>query len=367
MSKDFSELLTEFKNREAHINSNPAVIYIESVKGCPFSCAMCKTTPAKPQRISEPLLKKIEPFFKDLEVLTIHGFGEPLLADLDYFVEQSAKHDFVLHMNTTGALLTKKRGDLLLQTRLSIRFSIHAGSPKTYEKIIGGNLNKVREKILYLVQRGNDSGKNHDFWFSFIVMKENIDEIEDFLRFAQECGIKSVRFMHLDANWRTLRGARTRGFRFNHFEQFNKKIINEFFSNLPRYKELAQELDITIEWGSIQRYAGSNIFGQLGNDVTNTIFGRMFFPLNPRKGVCAAPWIGQLSINQAGNVRLCCSSAYSLGNLKETTLDAIWHSDKMKKIRNSFSKGCYPHICGYCKGFDFNEYPKNSFDMVPRT
>ncbi len=77
------------------------------------------------------LLKKIEPCFKDLEVMAVHGEGEPLMGDIKYYVEQSAYHDFVLHMNTTGFLLSRKLADLLLKTRLSIRFSIHAGRPET--------------------------------------------------------------------------------------------------------------------------------------------------------------------------------------------------------------------------------------------
>jgi MoaA/NifB/PqqE/SkfB family radical SAM enzyme len=75
-----------------------------------------------------------------MDVLGIHGSGEPLLADLDYFVEQAMRHDLVLHMNTTGALLTEKKVDLLLKARLSIRFSIHAGRAVTYRRIMGGDL-----------------------------------------------------------------------------------------------------------------------------------------------------------------------------------------------------------------------------------
>jgi hypothetical protein len=54
-----------------------------------------------PRRSLKNLLKKIEPYYNELEVLTIHGLGEPLLSDLDYFVEKAVEHNFVLHMNTT--------------------------------------------------------------------------------------------------------------------------------------------------------------------------------------------------------------------------------------------------------------------------
>ena len=101
-SKDFSALLSEYQQRNIQVAANPAVIHLESVKGCPYSCAMCHFRQTKPRKISPELLKKVEPYFKDLEVLTIHGLGEPLLSDLDYFVEQAVEHDLVLHMNSTA-------------------------------------------------------------------------------------------------------------------------------------------------------------------------------------------------------------------------------------------------------------------------
>jgi hypothetical protein len=48
-------------------------------------------------------------------------------ADLDYFVAKAVEHRFVLHMNTTAFFMTRKISDLLLQARLSMRFSIHSG------------------------------------------------------------------------------------------------------------------------------------------------------------------------------------------------------------------------------------------------
>ena len=87
--KDFSKYIEAFEGRRIHMELGPAALYIESVKGCPFSCAMCHFKKSKPKRMPRALLEKIEPFFKDLEVLAIHGQGEPLLGDLKYFVDHS--------------------------------------------------------------------------------------------------------------------------------------------------------------------------------------------------------------------------------------------------------------------------------------
>jgi MoaA/NifB/PqqE/SkfB family radical SAM enzyme len=99
-------------------------------------------------RMSGDLLKRIDSYFKDLDVMAVHSDGEPLLGDIKYYVDQSVRHDFVLHMNTTGPLLSKELADFMLETRLSIRFSIHAGRPETYRKIMGAGLGQGAKKRL---------------------------------------------------------------------------------------------------------------------------------------------------------------------------------------------------------------------------
>ncbi|MCP4664785.1 MAG: radical SAM protein [Deltaproteobacteria bacterium] len=367
--KDFLRHLAAFNSRQVYLESNPCVIYLESVKGCPLSCAMCHNKRTTPKMISETLLKRIEPYFMDLEVMAIHGEGEPLLSNLRYFVERSVRHDFVLHMNSTGLLLTRKIADLLLKTRLSIRFSIHSGSKKTYRKVIGYDLDRVSENISYLVKRARSSDKGHDFWLSFLVMKENIEEIEDFLRLAHDWGIHNVRFERLSPNWQSLRGVdmKDRNFTFKYFEQYNEHIRAKFLRKLPGYQNLAHKLGIDIHFSSpLSHKEGFQPIKELSNTVTTALFGRGLFPLSRFEGACLAPWFGQLIINQKGTVRLCCQTEYVLGNLYDATLDEIWNSKKMQAVRRSFKKGRIPRICGYCRGFSFDNYPANSFVGIAR-
>jgi MoaA/NifB/PqqE/SkfB family radical SAM enzyme len=360
----YSNIIEQYRNCRANINFSPPVIYLESVAGCPFSCIMCKPAATKTHRVSPDLLKRIEPALANLEVLAIHGQGEPLMADLDFFVYQSAKHDFVLHADTNGYLLTKELADLLLKTRLSIRFSIHAGRPEAYYRIMGLDLNKVKQNIQGLVEKSRSSLKTHDFWFSFVVMKENVHEIEDFLHLTHECGIRSVRFMHLWPNNDTLKGMTVRGFTFKYMDQSNEKIGQEFSERFPSYSALAASLGIKIEWGDKLNdyYSNLRTMGELANKVSNRLVGRWFFPIKPVKGLCAAPWLGQITINFNGDVRLCCTSSTVLGNLFQSSLNDIWQGPKMTAIRQAFHDGHYPHECGYCRGFGIKNYPNNSFD-----
>lgn len=367
VNRNCQRLYDRFKKMDVSMSgSMPAVIYIESVKGCPYSCAMCSIHNSKPVLIKKELLKKLEPYFKRLEVLSIHGSGEPLLGDIPYFVEQSIKNEFVLHMNSTGFFLTKELSDMLLKTRLSIRFSIHAGSAETYKRIMGHSFERVVNNVKYIVNKSIEYNTDNDYWFSFIAMKANIDEIEDFLHVAHTCGIRSVRFMRL--MYTKGRNISERNFKFDYFEQNEKEIRRTFLERLPRYKDLAERLGIKIQAGTMTSAAISiNTIGEFINMVTGRLLPEAkLFPIKAKKGVCIMPWFGQLIIGQDGNVNLCCGTAYSLGNLNDYSLEDIWDSQKMKVIRRSFSKKRYPKVCGYCHARGLSEYPSNAFTNLER-
>lgn len=361
--KDFKMLLTEFEDRVIEVKSLPVYYCLESVKGCPHSCAMCRLHPSQPERISEKLIKKISPYFKHIDVLAIHAGGEPLLGDLERFVSEAVEHDSVLYLETTGFFLTREIVNILLKARLSIRFSIHAGKPETYKRIMGRDFKKVVENIAYLIKQDRENSRNSDFWFSFIVMKENLGEIEEFLELAHDMGIKHVRFMLLHPNIKTILGfkMKDRNFKFNYFEQYNPNIAKEFLNKLPYYKKLAEALDVKIEAGSLEP-AIKNIhyLQRLINAMARKFFGVAFFPIKQRKGICVVPWLGQLIISQNGDVNLCSQTNYVLGNIYRSTLEEIWNCKKIKRIREIFRQGAFPKICGYCRGMSFDEYPRNS-------
>jgi radical SAM protein with 4Fe4S-binding SPASM domain len=375
-------LFKEYKESKVNVSTTPALIYLESVKGCPFDCLMCSLGKTPISHVPMELLDKLEPHYDELEYLSIHGDGEPLLTKhLEYFAEKSNKHKFTLHMNTTGELLTQQKSEKLANAHgLLIRFSIHAGTPEVYKRIIGGDFHKTLGKIKELVDFCKDKGPRHDFWFSFIVMKETVDSIEDFLRETHKAGVKSVRFTRLSPTAPIIFGSTKRDFTLKYFEQFNKDVIETFIRNRPKYDALAKELGIKIEYGTMSeytKYSPSNMeefkkyklnsIGKITNKVTDRLISKRFLPIVPPKGDCIVPWYGQLIIKSDGDVRLCCSSPHGLGNLNEKSLEEIWNDTPIHEVRESFAQGKYPKACGYCKGFSIDTPPKDVLDLIRKT
>ncbi len=331
--KNLENAKRSFLDKQININSYPLINYIESTRGCPFSCIMCCQESQSKKDISDMLLKKVEPHFKHLKILAIHGLGEPLISNkLDYFLDICKRNDICLHMNTNGFVLTKKLINKLLQVKLSIVISVHAGTASTYRKIMNYDLSKLKKKLIHLNNLNKKRGhKENILTLSYIVMNENIDEIEDFLYFAKSVGIKNVRFMKLSPNKRIMNGTSRGEFHFKYGDQFNDEIKQKFLSNYSFLKNKAKKLGIKVK---------TNI--RLVNDSLMK--------------ECVVPWFGQLQVIQNGDVKLCCNSGYIIGNLFDNTFEEIWNSDKIKSIRTEFKKGIIPSVCKDCNGINMKTY-----------
>lgn len=360
--ENYEIAISEFVERKEKLSCYPSVLYIESVKGCPYTCVMCKPHSTKPEKISQEILKKIEPFFPHLEILAIHGYGEPLFADLDYFIAQSIEHDFVLHMNTTGFFLTQRMADNLLKTRTSIWFSIHSGSEQTYKNIMGADFRKVVRNIKRITLHPDYNKDKHDFGFSFIVMKENIDEIEQFLGLAYECNIKKVRFMPLLPNGKKEEIRKIRGLNFCYEDQFDGSVLAQFKNELNGFLKTAENYGIEVEYLPVlKKNSPQSFLHRAVNKISRKALNTNVLPLKRAKSkyTCPAPWFGQMNVDQDGAVQLCCASSVKIGHIDD--LKGLWNSSVLEKIRRSFKDGKTPKFCGTCQGYSLEGFPKNSF------
>ena len=372
VSRQNDHLLAEdLSSRAVTVKSFPSVMYLEATRGCPYTCIMCKVPDEHGRKsvdVSQDLLDRVSPYFQYLEILGIHLYGEPLISrNIDYFIEATRANDCYLHMNSTGFFLKPELVDRLLATRLHIMFSIHAGTSATYRKIMGQDLQRVMDNISYLTEKSTLSGSpDNEFWFSYIVVKETVNEIDDFLLLAHRTGVSKVRFMKLDPNPKILKGAyrEAEDFVYRYHEQFNREVGQTFLDQLPRIRERAQELGITIEAGNMEFAAAHGVsLKQAAHRASRLLPIELnILPLVKRRvdpsggGCCLAPWTGQIQISQDGNVNLCCSARYSLGNVFEKSLEEIWNDHRIRAIRGDFHNGLFPRTCGYCKGMPADEY-----------
>jgi len=327
--------MDDFFNRNIEVSSFPQVMYIESVKGCSGSCIMCKARKTELKDISIKLIDEINSYLKNLKVLCIHGLGESLLSNkLDYFIDFCKKNDCLLYLNCNPMFLNEELINRLLKAKIAISFSIHAGKKDTFKKIMGGDFDEVKRKLKYFSELNKGIGnKSNRFKLLFIVVKDNLEEIEDFLSFSKSVGIPNVQFQKLDKHKSILEGVyrENNNYKFEFSEQSNKQVMESFFEKIPKIEEIARDLGVSVKFDTILE------------NMENTGNTR-------RKGICTSPWLGDIRIRESGNVELCCRSNYLLGNLYENSFEKIWNSDRIKKIRKEFQDGYFPDVCGNCKG-----------------
>ncbi|GAA0856476.1 radical SAM protein [Aliiglaciecola litoralis] len=364
-SHDHRELLaTEAATLVPAVKSFPAVMYLESQRGCPYDCIMCtvpKTYGRRPSEMPDEILDKLNPYFKYVETLAIHGNGEALLSrKMDKYIEIANENGSFLHCNTTGFPLNQRLTNRLVDVKLDLRFSIHAGTAKTYKRVMDNDFEKTIKKIGRLIDLSHQKGhKENTFWLSFIVMKDNVDETEQFINLAYKLGIKEVRFMCLHPNKRTIFGTRRneKDEKFSHFEQANSTVSARFNKRLPTLKEQAAKLGINIGSGSMNYWSGVNAgLRDVANRFSNKIVKQNIFPISRPRGSCLAPWTGQIQVEQNGDIGLCCSVKHVIGNIYKQSFAEIWHSQHMNEIRDSFSHKKQPRVCGYCRGIGTSEY-----------
>lgn len=357
-------LAEEASQRSEQVTAYPAIMYLESQRGCPYDCIMCtvpKTYGRTPSEMPDEIFERLNPYFKYLELLAIHGNGEALLSrNIERYIEIARDNDAFLHCNSTAFPLNNKLIDKLLEAKLDIRFSIHAGSKTSYRRIMNDDLDKVTGKIARLVEQSSLRGrKENTFWFSSIVMDENVEEMGEFVRLAYRTGVKEVRFMRLLPNSRTLLGTRRSKdeTRFIHHEQSNSRVLRRFNELLPEVQDLADELGVTIGAGDMQHWSGAEAGAKdLINRISDKLLDKKPFPFNQIDGDCLVPWTGQVQIEQNGDVGLCCAIKHVIGNLYEQDFSEIWHNEQMTNLRQSFAQGKQPKLCGYCNGVDTDEY-----------
>jgi radical SAM protein with 4Fe4S-binding SPASM domain len=100
-------------------------------------------------------------------------------------------------------------------------------------------------------------------------------------------------------------------------------------------------------------------------------------PVKSTKTLCAVPWM-HLAFEPSGKVVPCCLTSahdYWAGDLNTQSIEQIWNSDNMKKLRVEFMNGEEPAVCNKC--FDkekvtygsgrqhHNREFKNVLDKIP--
>ncbi len=195
---------------------------------CNLKCVMCPHgLPAgyPGQRDAEdPFIDAVIEAFDRITLLRPTGVGEPLLADSFWRIVEALKGRDrpVLNFVSNGILLTEANVSKLVAAPVKrVTVSVDAARPETHARIRGNDLSRTLSGVRNLIERFKEAAKQLEVTLSFVVMRENLVEVAEFVDMAADIGAKSVYFEHLtplmtDAStWTVVRD----GWRFNYAEQ----------------------------------------------------------------------------------------------------------------------------------------------------
>jgi len=264
---------SEAINKRDHVSSKPYLFILETTSVCNLKCVMCphgNDEAPKPEHLKQENLENITAFVQTAESIQLTGLGEPLLSPmfwkaLNTFSPLVAAKTKVI---SNGVLLNSERVKQLLNSNLrQISFSIDSCRPEVYAKIRGTKLENILSNISKLMEMRNER-KSHPMLIelNLTVMKENVEELEDYIDFASKLGADKVCFQFLNegysngdtTRWRVTKGSWT----YIYAEQSIQNFPELFKANLDKAIWRAKTLGLQLELDSMKPYEKHQILAQ---------------------------------------------------------------------------------------------------------
>jgi len=287
-------------------------------------------------------LKISEQIFPIASDLTLSCMAEPLLYKEFPDVLDVVKNHYFVHSEyvTNGMLLNETIMEKSVEADIkTVQLSFDGAKQETIESIRkGASFNKIIEKINQFNKiKSIHKSKHPVIRFNYVIMKDNITEVEDVIRLAHDTGVEEINFRHLVP----LKGLGVKLQSLN----YNKQLAEKY---LVKAKEQALKLNIKLIGFPIEDSEKTD------DDFLNS--------LNENK--CHLPW-EQVHILPDGRIIPCpfWYNEKSFGNLHDSSFDAIWNSDDYSRLRWELLTGKWRKICRTCPLRVLGEIYSGNFDQ----
>ena len=318
----------------------PVCLYLETTNRCNLLCTTCPRTyeTLEPEAdMSWEMFQKIVDQVPNISRVVLHGVGEPMMVKhlprmIKYLKDRGA---YVL-FNTNGTLLTAKKGRELVDTGLDeLRVSLDAADAKTFIAVRGKDFfNRILKNVRAFTEmqaRENLTTPRVSLWLTG--MKETIEQLPDFVKVANQIGVKEVylqRLVFFDEN--AIGMARPDQALFEH-------LSKEEAGHIAAAEAQAATLGITFN------ASGASEPGTSMKKATDD---------NPWS-LCRRPW-SVMYFTANGRALPCCIAPfsqrgyenYTLGDATQSTLRDIWNGAAYQDFREAIQSGNPAKACQSC-------------------
>lgn len=363
--------------KEINLDTYPSTLQMESTSFCNARCIMCSHLYAGndgARDISDELLGQIEPVLPYVETIILHGNGEPFLSkNFEKSMELYEKYRIKLTTNTNLSILNEKIIRRINRSFHSIYVSCDACEKAAYEQIRKNlSFETFVENAKRLCRCCPDVCKN----MVCVVMRQNLDQMAEMVRFAAELGFSSLIFLDMGPNvFVNNEMDRAAEYPYSLTAQIEKAmdygtrlgievIFPENYLEISKKYKYPTKQDIRTERERMfsrpfyytdeevqqmhdyaERFVGDQY--RLYEDMAECSWEDNIFSCS---GICE--WCMEKTyLDIRGNVYVCCiNSSYLLGNIFDVTdFSELWNNEIYTKIRRSFYQHRLPGFCNNCQ------------------
>jgi MoaA/NifB/PqqE/SkfB family radical SAM enzyme len=184
--------------RPSRCLSSPLELQLEPTNRCNLTCGVClrKVKKHEAADMSFEDFKHIIDKFKYLKLVTLHGWGEPLLNENIFdMIRYAKKYHPDIKIDTNLTCLDEDNAEKLVASGLDkIVVSIDGLNSGTYSKYrIGGDFDKVMNNLKLLIKKRKKlkSLKPYITW-QFLVFRHNEHEIDNAVKMGRKLGVDHV-------------------------------------------------------------------------------------------------------------------------------------------------------------------------------
>ena len=322
----------------------PTYVQIEPVGQCNLRCQMCSIQFRKDgPPFGPPAFMDFETFVHiidqlvNIQELHLQGLGEPMMHPHFFdMVEYATNKGIRVSTNSNLTLLNDRRAERCVTSGLHcLHISIDSPIAETYERI------RVRahfERVVANLERIQAARKRLGSTYPhlrivMVIMRQNLHELPDIVRFAHRWSMESIFVQHLCHDFGES-GLPAQYLPMREFVQ-GETLLGEDPQRIEYYfgeaRKVAQELGIDLRLPHTRM--------------------RLHPPGTPGPKRCDWPWRGAYFSYQGFAMPCCMVSTpdrINFGKVPEQRAEELWNSAPYQEFRDQLSSEEPPEICRSC-------------------
>ena len=310
--------------------STPQIISFEITSMCNLRCIMCgfhsvyKKNRKGGRHMDMEIFERCLPFIERAELVPLCGGGEPLMnPDLPAMIERISECGVSSAITTNGILLNEKKIREIMEAGLTY-IEISIDGIESYERIRGVPFERLGKNLRRLAEaKIRRKSLTPIIDLSYTAMRDTLSELPGIIELGAESGAREIRVQPLQVCFEPLIDQNI------YLDEERSKEI------LGKARDIAEELGVKL---LIRRLA---LFDdeRYGDDGRANYYFTRYNCLEP---------FNSLMVLADGRVQVCCAGIILPRSLPKYSLEDIWNSSEMKKLRLELIQGKFREKCKTC-------------------